>query len=439
MSHPLRTLETVKILHTSDWHLGRSFHGASLLDEQAEALDRIARIVEEDEVELVIVAGDLYDRAVPPAPAVELLGDTLARLHSAGAAVAAISGNHDSAVRVGGHDLLLNRLGVALRGDHRRVDEPLLIDPPRDGGPPVAVYLIPYLEPVAVAPDLLDTESVEDIHETTISESRDSEAPPSLFDLLAPGPEERPVTSRGPRRPTQDRVTRAAVARIREDLDRRGDVRSVVVAHTFVAGGEVSESERDLSVGNVERVSLSTFDGLDLVALGHLHSPQRLDGDRVAYAGSPLPYSFSEEGQVKSVRMVDLAPNGSVTATTVSLGVGRPVRTIVGELADLLVDPDLECAESARVRVRLTDADLPHGAMSKLRARFPYAAELRHEPGGRLAVAGDDFVDAVHLRRLDPFDLVLRFWQEQEGVSATPSERELLGRALQRASQEVTS
>ena len=438
MSHPLRTLGDVKVLHTSDWHLGRSFHGASLLDEQSEALDRIASVVESEGVELVVVAGDLYDRAIPPAPAVELLGDTLARLHRAGASVAAISGNHDSAVRVGGHDALLNRLGVALRGDHRRVDEPLVIERPSDGGPPVAVYLVPYLETAAVAADLLvGTESaeVEPAHDAPAGASSVAAGPPSLFDLLGEPAPARPRSGR----PTQDAVTRAALDRIRGHLATLGAVRTVVVAHTFVAGGEVSASERDLSVGNVERVAVSSFDGFDLVALGHLHAPQRLDGDRVAYAGSPLPYSFSEEGQVKSVRLVDLGVDGSVAATVVPLGVGRPVRTLVGRLDDLLIDPSWADAEEARVRVRLTDDHLPNQAMARLRARFPHAAELRHEPGGRVPAASDGFASSGDVRRLEPLELTMRFWEEHDGGLPDPAVHDLLSRALAAAGVEEPS
>jgi len=491
----------VKILHTSDWHLGRSFHGAALLDEQAEALDRIASLVEREQVELVIVAGDLFDRAIPPAAAVELLGATLDRLAAAGAVVAAISGNHDSSVRVGGYDALLNRVGVALRGDHRRLDEPLVVESPRDGGPPVAVYLIPYLEPAAVAPDLLAGDGAADEggeplgsppagdhggrsaadHEDALAASADAvdpdvvdagavraavdpapepeaEAAPaepmvpvalSLFDLIeepevpveatappvAPSALAAPAEPTAPRptarggRPTQDRVTRAAVDRIRAHAASLGEVRTVVVAHTFVAGGAVSDSERDLSVGNVERVSLATFDGFDLVALGHLHAPQELAGPRLAYAGSPLPYSFSEEGQTKSVRLVELAADGSVAASTVPLGVGRPVRTLRATLAELLEDARFADAEPAWVRALLTDPHLPDQAMARLRRRFPHALELRHEPAGGPRNRGG-IVAAGELRRLDPLDLVLRFWEDQEGRPAAEPERDLLAAAL---------
>lgn len=447
----------MKVLHTSDWHLGRSFHGASLLDEQAEALDRIASLVESEGVELVIVAGDLFDRAIPPAPAVSLLGDVLARFHRAGAAVAAISGNHDSAVRVGGHDALLNHLGVALRGDHRRVAEPLVIEHPADGGPPVAVYLVPYLEPAAVAVDLLPDPGEPPVEAAPVAAApaapevapagaSERGSTPSLFDLLdvEPAPTPAPVPAAAAAsgrsgRPTQDLVTRAAVEQVRAHAAGLGSVRTVVVAHTFVAGGAVSASERDLSVGNLERVSVATFDGFDLVALGHLHAPQTLGGDRIAYAGSPLPYSFSEEGQTKSVRLVDLATDGSVTATAVPLGVGRPVRTLVGTLDQLLTDPTLADAEDARIRARLTDAHLPNQAMARLRSRFPHAAELRHEPGGRVPEADDAFVTAGDLRRLEPIDLALRFWQEQEGSAAGAVEADLLTRALAAARAEAVS
>ena len=137
----------MRLLHTSDWHLGRSFHGASLLDEQAEALDVIVELAREAAVDLVVIAGDLYDRAIPPAEAVSLFTDTLARLRSAGIAVVAIAGNHDSHVRVSVYDPLLSALGVTIRGAVTRAAEPVLVQPAA-GGTAVAVYPLPYLEPV---------------------------------------------------------------------------------------------------------------------------------------------------------------------------------------------------------------------------------------------------------------------------------------------------
>ena len=421
----------MRVLHTSDWHLGRTFHGSSLLDEQTEAMDRIVALVVEESIDLVVIAGDLYDRAIPPTAAVKLFNDTLSRLHGAGATIAAISGNHDSAVRVGGQDELLNELGIAVRGDAARVDEPLIIAQPTDGGPPVLVYLVPYLEPLAVAGELLtEPEPADADAETAATEPGDAAIgitdAPTLFDAAEP------AARRG--RPTQHVVTHAAVERIRRHLtsyrSETGPARSVVVAHTFVAGGAMSESERDLSVGNVERVSADTFDGFDLVALGHLHAPQTVRGDRIAYSGTPLPYSFSEEHHQKSVRIVDLAVDGSVTARTVPLAVGRPVRTLTGELDALLADPELTSAVEARLRVLLTDAHLPNEAMARLRTRFPHVMELRHQPAGVQPDHTQAIVGARDLQSMEPIDLTLRFWREQQGAAATQAERDLLVAAL---------
>ncbi len=407
----------MRILHTSDWHLGRSFHGASLLDEQAEALDRIVALVEEHRVELVVVAGDLYDRAVPPAPAVDLFERTLPRLRAAGARIAAISGNHDSAVRIGVRDQLLGAAGVAVRGDVARIAEPLVLERPADGGPPVAVYLVPFLEPSVDAAVLAE-----------LAGPAEAVAP------RRPG-EPAPVVALT-RRASHDHALRLAAGAARRHLATLGPARSVLVAHAFVAGGTPSDSERELSVGGADRVALSSLDGFDLVALGHLHRPQDVAGPRIAYSGSPLPYSFSEEGRTPSVRLVELAADGSVTAEHVPLGVGRPLRTLTGRLDELLADPALASAEPARVRAVLTDDHLPVQAMARLRRRFPHAVELRHEPPVPAGRPGTVAADLREIEAAAPIDLALRFWADQQGRPASPAERAVLERAVAAAGPE---
>ena len=143
----------MRLLHTSDWHLGRRFHGASLLEEQAAAIERIADLAREHAVDAVLIAGDLYDRAIPPAEAVALLNRALAQLSAGGTAVVAIAGNHDSHVRVSVYDPLLSAFGVTVRGDVGRAQEPVLVTP-RDCGTPVAIYPLPYLEPAVDGPAL---------------------------------------------------------------------------------------------------------------------------------------------------------------------------------------------------------------------------------------------------------------------------------------------
>jgi exonuclease SbcD len=433
---------SVRILHTSDWHLGRTFHGAPLLDEQRAAVERVVSLAAEHRVDLVVVAGDLFDRAVPPAAAVDLLDDALAELHGTGARVAAISGNHDSAIRLGVNDRLLNRVGVSVRGQVSRVAEPLLIDDLADGGPPVAVYLLPYLEPSVVGPQLdalapapaplPDDGTLFDVAELDRAVQAARAAGSGAGDAAEGGAADEAADAgelARRARPGHDQVTRAAAARARAHLATLGRTRSVVVAHAFVAGGQPSESERDLSVGNVERVGVDAFDGFDLITLGHLHRAQALGGERMAYCGTPLPYSFSEEGQAKSVRIIELSPDGSVTAETVPLGVGRPLRTLTGPLDDLLTNARFADAAEARVRVRLTDRHLPSQAMARVRQRFPHAVELRHLPTptpGRI----DGPTPADERRGRSPLDLALAFWADQHGSPATPAEHDLLSQAL---------
>jgi len=413
----------MRLLHTSDWHLGRSFHGASLLEDQSAALDRIVQLACERSVDLVVIAGDLYDRAIPPAEAVSLFTDTLARLRQAGIAVVAIAGNHDSHVRVSVYDPLLSALGVTIRGAVTRAAEPVLVEP-ADGGAAVAVYPLPYLEPMVDGPRLLARLEPE------------GRADPGQAQAASAGAETAEAETAGAAEPAAGRfsheaTTRLALAGIRRDLARRPGSRSVLVAHTFVAGGESSDSERELSVGQVDRVGVEAFAGFDYVALGHLHGSQQLDGPRLAYSGTPLPYSFSEERQRKSVRIVELAADGTPAVEVVPLEVGRRLRTLEGTLAELCADPAFESARQARVRAILTDETLPLQAMARLRERFPHAVELRHQP----PVVDHAAAAERSLRIRDarsPLELAGRFFADQQGRPATAAEQELLRLALER-------
>lgn len=393
----------MRLLHTSDWHLGRIFHGESLLEEQRDAVDRLVDLATEFEVGLVVMAGDLYDRAIPSTEAVSLFDEALVRLRATGAAVVAIAGNHDSATRVGVNDRLLAHAGVTVRGDVGRIVQPLVVTPD-DGGSPVAVYPVPYLEPALAGPVLA-----------------------ALGDTAGDDDE-------APRRLSHRDVTARATALIRAHASSVGPVRTVVVAHTFVSGGITSESERDLTVGNIDLVDISAFDGLDYVALGHLHGDQAWDDDRVAYSGTPLPYSFSEEHHTKSARIVELGTDGACRTEVVPLGVGRPLRTLRGGFDDLLYSPAFTDAEDARVRVQLTDAELPMQAMRRLQQRFPHAVVLHHEPEGREATGIGDVASAVRDAQT-PLELTRRFWTDQHRADATEEQVAVLVDALAAAGE----
>jgi exonuclease SbcD len=416
----------MRLLHTSDWHLGRSFHGSSLLEEQAEALDRIVELAGDAAVDVVVIAGDLYDRAIPPAEAVSLFNNTLSRLRSAGIAVVAIAGNHDSHVRVSVYDQLLTDLGVTIRGAVNRAAEPVLVQP-RGGGAPVAVYPLPYLEPMVDGPRLLAG-----LVQEQNAEQQDKAQQHDEQVNAQPGAAG--VAPSVPVRFSHEVTTALAIKQIRRDLARRLGTRSVLVAHTFVAGGTGSDSERELCVGQVDRVGVEAFAGFDYVALGHLHGSQQLDGPRLAYSGTPLPYSFSEERQRKSVRIVELAADGSPTVEVVPLDVGRRLQTLQGSLETLCRDPSLEGARQARVRAILTDDTLPPQAMARLRERFPHAVELRHQPPQvERSTAAERSLRIREAR--SPLELASLFFTDQRGEPASAAEQELLRQALEWASR----
>lgn len=416
----------MRLLHTSDWHLGRRFHGASLEREQRHAVERIAELVAVHRVDAVLVAGDLYDRAVPPSDAVALFDDALVAIRETGASVVAIAGNHDSSVRVGFGDRLLAGAGVTIRGDLARGAEPVVLAA-RDGGPPVAIHPVPYLDPLAVA------HLIEHDHGAPTADGVTDGAGPGSRSAEGPAPR---------RRLSHDRALAWALDRVRVHAAASAPTsRTVVVAHTFVNGASPSDSERQLTVGDVDLVGLDRFDGFSYAALGHLHRPQSWDGGRVAYSGSPLPFSFSEEHDAKSVRIVELAPDGTVDVQVEALAVGRALRTIEGPLDHLLRDRSLDDAEAAFVRVRLTDRHLPLQAMSRIQQRFPHAVELQHTPP-RVA---DAHLDRRGVRRAvgdggtDPLALSVRFLDEQRGFPTDRTERELLGHALDDAHRSEAS
>lgn len=401
---------------------------ASLLDEQVAAIDRIIEIARDQRVDVVVIAGDLYDRAIPPAPAVELFSEALCRLHDLGVQVVAISGNHDSVSRVGFGDRLLSRTGVTVRADARRAAEPVSVRAD-DGGGPVYIYPIPFLDPISVAP-LVRAERADTGDGT----------------LFGPAGTDHRAGSDSAGRLTHLQVLDWAVTRARVHLSAAASshvtpVRSVVVAHAFVtntaAPSVESDSERELAIGGADQVSTDLFDGFDYVALGHLHGHQSWNDGRVAYSGTPLPYSFSEEHHTKVVRLVDLPPDGTRTVTVVPLGVGRPLRTLTGDLADLVADPALAGAEGARVRAVLTDAQLPSHAMAQLRVRFPHASELVHRPPAVSPTHEQLRLTSARIRQASPIELTVEFLTEQLGEAPDAQADELLREAVTAATTSV--
>ncbi|HEX5496027.1 MAG TPA: exonuclease SbcCD subunit D [Mycobacteriales bacterium] len=382
----------MRILHTSDWHLGRSFHRENLLGAQAAFVDHLVATVRAERVNVVVICGDVYDRALPPVDAVALCDESLRRIRDAGAAAVVISGNHDSARRLGFGSALFETAGVYLRTDADRVGEPV---PLADRHGPVAVYGIPYLEPDVV---------------------RGPWALPERGHRAALG---------------------AAMDRIRADLTRwPAGTRSVVLSHAFVTGGdspagdESSDSERDISVGGAAHVPAGTYHGVDYVALGHLHGRREL-GWTIRYSGSPLAYSFSEEHHRKGCWLVDLGPSGVDSVEFVPAPVPRRVARIRGRIDDLLTAPEWDAHAACWLQVTLTDPARPREAMDRLRTRFPHTLALGFEPdGGR---PQDTRSWAARTRHRDATQIALDFVAEVRGEPADAEEAALLRAAIEQA------
>ena len=393
----------MRLLHTSDWHLGRTLHNEPLIEAQRSALQQIVDIVDSQAIDAVLVAGDVFDRAVPPVESVTLLADTLQQLTTR-VPVVVISGNHDSAVRLGfGAHLFAHPLHVRTRAAD--IGEPVQLLGP-DG--PLLVYPIPFLDPDAARHSLSDSdEPLERSHEAVVA---------------------------------------AAMDRVRSDLSQRESaagtpLRSVVVAHAFVVGGagaeqSRSDSERDIRVGGTDSVPAGHFAGVDYVALGHLHGAQQpyLAGDERAratqlrYCGSPLRYSFSEVSHTKSVTIVELDHHGSIEISTVPLTQPREMAVLVGAIDDLL-DPQRHLDAIDRwVQITVTDPARPEQMFSRLHDRFPHSLVVRHLPAsGPLLVSGG----GTGVEALDPIDVAESFVHYVTGADATTDELAVFRRAYE--------
>ena len=367
----------VRLIHTSDWHLGRSFHRVGLLDAQARYLDHLVEVVRSEGVDAVLVSGDVYDRALPSPDTVQLLSDGVTRLIEAGATVILSSGNHDSAIRLGFASELLARAGLHIRTSLDLLGVPVVV---KD----TAIYPLPYLEP-SVAADRI-------------------------------GADER----------THAAVLRAAMGQVRTDAPSRAGA-SVVMAHAFVTGGATSQSERDISVGGVSAVHPDVFAEADYVALGHLHGPQRIS-ETVRYSGSPIALSFSEADQRKGSVLVDVCV-GALHAETIPAPVARSLAILRGDLKDLLRDPRHRAAESAYCQITLTDTVRPMGAMEQLRRRFPDTLVLAFEPVGAQTTP---LTSAALVRERGDLDLCSDFLSHvRAGNAASEQERALLATAVE--------
>lgn len=372
----------MRILHTSDWHLGRQFHGLSLDEDHDHILVQILAVIDDERPDVVIIAGDIFDRANPPQSAITRLSQFLTTVRAASdAAIVIIAGNHDSAAQIGAMGVLADGGVAIVRGPLDEDERPLVIS---DAHGPVAISALPFAFEYAAR---------------------------LCFDDDGIG--------------CPADVIRAQLASARKHVAE--GMRWVVVAHAFVDGAATSESERPLTrmVGGIETVSAAAFEGAHYVALGHLHRPQPVGLDHIRYSGAPLAFGFDEEGQQKSVSLIDLAADGIVTVTEVPLRPLRQIRTIRGKLLELLAAAEVS---NDIVRVVLTDDTPQIDPMKRIRAVYPNAVQLAYERNERpVELRLEEQRAAID----DPQTLSSAFLEFIRGEPLSEAEGQIVASALQ--------
>ena len=364
----------MKLIHLSDLHLGKWVNGFSMLDDQAHILRQILAIIDEETPDAVVLAGDIYDKAVPPAEAVEMFDDFLCQLAQRRLQVFVLSGNHDSPERIAFGARLMVHSGIHLSPVYDGTVVPVIL---QDAYGPVSIYLLPFLKPAHVRRRFPE-EEIE-----------------SYTDAL-----------------------RVAIRAM--EVDPAG--RSVLVTHQFVTGASRSDSER-LSVGGTDNVDASVFDGFDYVALGHIHGPQSVGRETLRYCGTPLKYSFSEADHKKSVTVVELGAKGSVTVRTVPLTPLHDLRQLRGTYMELTDRSRyLNTATDDYLHITLTDEEDVPDAIGRLRVIYPNLMKLDYDNTRTRSTESPEQI--AHPEEISPLELFERFYETQNGQPMRPVQRE---------------
>lgn len=359
----------MRILHTSDWHLGRLFHQISLVDEQRCAIEQVLDYIKTYQPDVVIIAGDIYDRSVPPASAISLFDDFVDTcLSQLGVPIIAISGNHDGAERLGFASRQLATSGMYLVTTLEQMTQPIVLD---DEHGPVDFWAVPFHDPAQVADFTGEPQrDYNHAHETLVNA-----------------------------------------------LKKANDRRSVLVSHCYLDGANESDSERPLSMGGADRVDWQLFSDFDYTALGHLHQPQYKGRENIRYSGSLLKYSFSEQHQKKSLTLVDMDADGNCSIQLLPIQPRNDLRVLKGTLEEILSKAKEDARSNDYVQVILTDDEALLNPMARVREHYPNVMELKKErfqvrQGEQLAAAGEqlkrseldlfeDFFSQVHHQQLN--------------------------------------
>lgn len=373
----------MKIIHTGDWHIGKLVHQIHMTNDQKYVLKQFIDLVKEEKPDVILIAGDLYDRSVPPVEAVELLDNVLSKLLiDVGIPVLIIAGNHDSADRLSFGSEILKNKGLYIEGRLKKDIEPIVL---HDEYGPVNFYLVPYTDP-AICREIYEDN---DIH-------------------------------------NHDDAMKAVLDRIKAKLNKLE--RNILVTHAFVTGGEsleTSDSERPLSIGGSEYVDVNYFTDFNYVALGHLHRPQKVGYEKIRYAGSLLKYSFSEARQKKSITILDMDEAGDIKLEQKSLKPLRDMRKIKGKLEKLL-DPLVykDTNLDDYLLVTIEDEGEILDIIGKLRSVYPNVLRIERETFSKskdnMKASGQDYLKKSKL------DLFSDFYTDMTGKEFNPEKRDIV-------------
>lgn len=374
----------MRILHTSDWHLGRQFHGQSLEADHEIILDQVHATLIAHSPDVLIIAGDIYDRASPPASAVRQFNEFIKRVASdTPAAIVMIAGNHDSGDRIESMAIMTDANRALIRGPLVANERPLLLE---DEDGVVAFSALPFGYEFAAREcfDSMDIDTPADVIEAQVS---------------------------------------AAKANVPDGA------RWVIVAHAFVAGATPSDSERNLgrTVGGIETVPATAFEDANYVALGHLHRPQIVGQDHIRYSGAPLAFGFDESDAEKSMSLIDLSGDGSINVTEIPFSPVRRVRTLHGKLSDLIASGE---ASNDFIKVVLTDEGRLIDPMKQVRGLYPNACALSYE---RDETSHDATLsEGVKAALTKPVDVITEFLVHVRRASQSEAETVIIDKSLAR-------
>lgn len=366
---------SLRILHTSDWHLGRKLHGESLAAAHEKFLHWfIDDLIPDQKPDLIVVSGDIYDRGIPPTEVIELFEDSLAQIQSSGTPILITSGNHDSSVRLGSNTRWLDRFGLHFRTRISEITKPVVIE-----GEDFDLYAygIPYIEPDA------DTGTGE-----------------NQLDVAAEHTD----------------VLDAAVKRIKSNLEsqkKTKPVRSLVASHAFVTGGIAADSERPLKIGGADNADAAVFSEIDYVAMGHLHGAQYLEGMKQAtirYSGSPIPFSFSEREHEKQVLVVTMTKDGVSHKSVESIPIPqiRRMRYLEDTLDNVLRFAESDPNKDDWMHINLKNQTVAPGVYDALKARYPHLLKWEYNRDGRNTIYVPN-QDGMKLN--SPLEITKRFYE----------------------------